>query len=82
MPDQKEGDDLKHVMYVWLDALTNYITACGYPDVDSDEFGKWWPATLQMVGVANPNPNPNPNAHPQPQPHPHPHPRPHPHPHR
>jgi len=50
VPDQKEGDDLNHVMYVWLDALTNYITACGYPDVDNDEFGKWWPASLHMVG--------------------------------
>ena len=50
VPDQKEGDDLKHVMYVWLDALTNYITACGYPDVESAEFGKWWPASIHMVG--------------------------------
>src|SRR3546814_7259609 len=36
-------------MYVWLDALTNYITAAGYPDVDGD-YAKWWPADLHMVG--------------------------------
>jgi methionyl-tRNA synthetase len=42
------GDD-KHVMYVWLDALTNYITALGYPDQTGD-FAKFWPADLHMVG--------------------------------
>lgn len=43
-------EDPDHVMYVWLDALTNYITAVGYPDVDSDEFRAFWPADLHMVG--------------------------------
>jgi methionyl-tRNA synthetase len=43
------GDD-KHVMYVWLDALSNYITAIGYPDIQSPEFKKFWPADLHMVG--------------------------------
>ena len=43
------GDDA-HIMYVWLDALTNYITAVGYPDADSDMFQKYWPADLHMVG--------------------------------
>jgi methionyl-tRNA synthetase len=43
-------DDPDHVMYVWLDALTNYITAVGYPDVGSDEFRAFWPADLHMVG--------------------------------
>jgi len=43
------GDE-RHVMYVWLDALTNYITAVGYPDVDGDDFRKLWPADLHMVG--------------------------------
>jgi len=43
------GDD-KHVMYVWLDALTNYITAIGYPDVDSAEFNRYWPASLHVIG--------------------------------
>jgi methionyl-tRNA synthetase len=39
-----------HVMYVWMDALTNYITAAGYPDVDSDEFQRYWPASLHVTG--------------------------------
>ena len=41
-------DDPGHVMYVWLDALTNYLTAAGYPDM-LDERG-FWPPTLQIVG--------------------------------
>ncbi len=43
--------DKKHVVYVWLDALTNYITNIGY-DVDSpsEEFKKWWPADLHLIG--------------------------------
>lgn len=40
----------KHVMYVWLDALTNYLTALGYPDTTSDKYRKFWPADLHMVG--------------------------------
>ncbi len=39
-----------HVMYVWLDALTNYITAAGYPDVNGSEFSTYWPADLHMIG--------------------------------
>ncbi len=42
--------DPKHVMYVWLDALTNYLTAAGYPDVESAEYSTFWPANLHMVG--------------------------------
>jgi len=42
--------DPAHVMYVWLDALTNYITAAGYPDLDSESFRSFWPADLHMVG--------------------------------
>jgi methionyl-tRNA synthetase len=42
--------DPKHVMYVWLDALTNYITAAGYPDTASAEYRTFWPADLHMVG--------------------------------
>ena len=38
------------IMYVWLDALTNYITAVGYPDEDSDKFKTYWPADVHMVG--------------------------------
>ncbi|MBM3572991.1 MAG: methionine--tRNA ligase [Alphaproteobacteria bacterium] len=40
----------KHIMYVWLDALTNYITAVGYPDEANANFTKYWPADLHMVG--------------------------------
>jgi methionyl-tRNA synthetase len=40
----------KHVMYVWIDALTNYITGVGYPDVDSDLFKRYWPANLHVIG--------------------------------
>jgi len=43
------GDD-RHVMYVWVDALTNYITAAGFPDVDGASFRKWWPADLHVIG--------------------------------
>ena len=41
----------RHVIYVWLDALTNYITALGY-DVDrqGENFGKYWPADLHVIG--------------------------------
>ncbi len=42
------GDD-KHVMYVWVDALTNYITGAGYPDIES-ELWKFWPADLHVIG--------------------------------
>ena len=43
------GDE-EHIMYVWLDALTNYITAVDYPDQKSDMYAKLWPADLHMVG--------------------------------
>ena len=43
------GDE-KHVMYVWLDALTNYMSAVGYPDTNAESFKKYWPADLHMVG--------------------------------
>lgn len=42
--------DEKHVIYVWLDALTNYITALGYMSEDETKFNKYWPADLQIVG--------------------------------
>ena len=43
--------DAAHVMYVWLDALTNYLTAVGYPDTGGDSaYARWWPADLHMVG--------------------------------
>jgi methionyl-tRNA synthetase len=40
----------KHIMYVWVDALTNYITAVGYPDTESEKFKKYWPADLHVIG--------------------------------
>ena len=43
-------DDEKHVMYVWLDALTNYITGIGYPNTESDEYKKYWPADFHVIG--------------------------------
>ncbi|MEO3385881.1 methionine--tRNA ligase [Mesorhizobium sp. CAU 1741] len=42
------GDE-KHVMYVWVDALTNYITGVGYPD-DNAKLWKYWPADLHVIG--------------------------------
>lgn len=42
--------DDDHVMYVWLDALTNYITAIGYPDENSEDFKKFWPADYHVIG--------------------------------
>lgn len=42
-------DDPKHVVYVWLDALTNYITALGYPDLDNADYKAFWPADLHVV---------------------------------
>ena len=41
--------DEKHVIYVWLDALTNYITALGYPD-EPELYEKYWPADVHLVG--------------------------------
>ena len=40
----------KHVMYVWLDALTNYLTAIGYPDTQAASYKTFWPADLHVVG--------------------------------
>ncbi|MBM3608509.1 MAG: methionine--tRNA ligase, partial [Alphaproteobacteria bacterium] len=42
------GND-KHVMYVWVDALTNYITACGYPDTKAANW-RYWPADAHVIG--------------------------------
>ena len=41
------GDD-SQVMYVWIDALSNYLTVLGYPD--DEKYADWWPATVQFVG--------------------------------
>jgi methionyl-tRNA synthetase len=48
LPSTRPND--KHVMYVWVDALTNYLTGVGYPDVDSEKFRKYWPADLHIIG--------------------------------
>jgi len=42
--------DPDHVMYVWLDALTNYITAVGYPDENDPLFKRYWPADVHIIG--------------------------------
>ncbi|MDC0074680.1 methionine--tRNA ligase [Alphaproteobacteria bacterium] len=46
----KVPNDDEHVMYVWLDALTNYITGLGYPDLNNDKFKKFWPADIHIIG--------------------------------
>mmetsp|Transcript_11044 Transcript_11044/g.32007 ORF Transcript_11044/g.32007 Transcript_11044/m.32007 type:complete len:586 (+) Transcript_11044:289-2046(+) len=44
-------DDDDHIMYVWMDALTNYISALGYPNTDADsDYSKYWPAAMHIVG--------------------------------
>ena len=40
----------KHVIYVWLDALTNYLSALDYPKVDSNLYKKFWPASIHVIG--------------------------------
>jgi len=42
-------DSPGHVMYVWVDALTNYLTGAGYPD-DSEAMARFWPADLHLIG--------------------------------
>lgn len=42
--------DPKHVIYVWIDALTNYITALGYGSDDDSKYQKYWPADIHLVG--------------------------------
>ncbi|AGB25387.1 methionyl-tRNA synthetase [Mycobacterium sp. JS623] len=43
-------DHPDHVMYVWVDALTNYLTGVGFPDTSSEMFKRFWPADLHMIG--------------------------------
>ncbi len=43
-------DDPGHRIYVWFDALTNYLTGAGFPD-DPDEFARWWPADEHVIGM-------------------------------
>src|SRR3954468_21052326 len=46
----KVPSDERHVMYVWLDALTNYLTGVGYPDTQSETYKRFWPADLHVIG--------------------------------
>jgi methionyl-tRNA synthetase len=46
----KVPDHPDHVMYVWVDALTNYLTGVGYPGTESELFKRYWPADLHMIG--------------------------------
>ncbi|MEX1083523.1 MAG: methionine--tRNA ligase, partial [Xanthobacteraceae bacterium] len=40
----------KHIMYVWVDALTNYLTGVDFPDTESAKFRRYWPASLHVIG--------------------------------
>ena len=40
----------QHVIYVWMDALTNYLSVVGFPDVEAADYKKFWPASLHVVG--------------------------------
>ncbi len=44
------ADNEKHIMYVWLDALTNYLTATGYPNMDAENYQTFWPQAVHLVG--------------------------------
>ena len=46
---QVPNDD-KHIVYVWLDALTNYISALNFPDTDNSLYKKFWPADVHIIG--------------------------------
>ena len=46
----KVPDNPDHVIYVWLDALTNYLSALNYPDTDDKLFKKFWPPTVHLIG--------------------------------
>ncbi|HEX9946923.1 MAG TPA: methionine--tRNA ligase [Allosphingosinicella sp.] len=46
----KVPGDERHVMYVWLDALTNYLTGVGYPDTESETYKRFWPADIHVIG--------------------------------
>ena len=46
----KVPNDEDHVIYVWLDALTNYISALNYPNKDDELYKKFWPASVHLIG--------------------------------
>ena len=43
-------DNEKHIIYVWLDALTNYLSALNFPDTNSDKYKSFWPADVHIIG--------------------------------
>ena len=45
VPSQKD-----HIIYVWLDALTNYLSALDYPNIDTDKYKNFWPASVHIIG--------------------------------
>jgi len=49
VPGEAAPGEPQHVMYVWVDALTNYITGLGFPEEGGD-YAKWWPADLHLIG--------------------------------
>ncbi|MDA9072016.1 methionine--tRNA ligase [Candidatus Pelagibacter sp.] len=46
----KVPNNPEHVIYVWLDALTNYLSAINYPNVDDNLFKSFWPASVHLIG--------------------------------
>jgi methionyl-tRNA synthetase len=50
VPRDPAKTSAQHIMYVWVDALTNYITAVGFPDTNSEKFRRYWPADLHVIG--------------------------------
>ncbi len=46
----KVPDAPEHVMYVWIDALTNYLTGLGFPDTTAELYKKFWPANVHVIG--------------------------------
>jgi methionyl-tRNA synthetase len=46
----KVPNNNEHIIYVWLDALTNYISALNYPDKNNDLYKKFWPASIHLIG--------------------------------
>lgn len=43
-------NDSEQTVYVWMDALVNYLTVAGYPDVNSERFKTSWPPDVQVIG--------------------------------
>jgi methionyl-tRNA synthetase len=49
IPKDAAAGEQKHIVYVWLDALTNYITGAGFPS-DAEKFARYWPADVHVIG--------------------------------